>query len=59
MNVIDGKEKLSPEDVYGFSSMIECEHPNCKEIFEFNQKYPSKKYHFKRFLLRRSQGMPH
>ena len=42
MNVIDGKEKLSPEDVYGFSSMIECEHPNCKEIFEFNQKYPSK-----------------
>lgn len=44
MNAIDGKEKLSPEGVYGSLDMIECGHPDCKETFKFNQKYPSKKY---------------
>ena len=47
MRAINGKEKLKPEGVYGSSSMIECEHPDCKETFEFNQKYPLKKYHSK------------
>ena len=47
MIAIDGKEKLSPEDVYGSSDVIECGHPDCKETFEFNKKYPSKKYHSK------------
>ena len=45
MNAIDGKEEVDSEDVCGSSDMIECEHPECKETFKFNQKYPSKKYH--------------
>ncbi len=48
MNAIDQEQKVDPKEVYGSSDMIECEHPSCKETFEFSRKYPSKKYHSKK-----------
>lgn len=47
MNAIDQRAKSDSGGVYGSSVMIECEHPDCKEVFRFSQKYPSKKYHSK------------
>lgn len=47
MNAINGSEKTGSVAVCGSSDIIECEHPDCKEVFKFNQKYPSKKYHSK------------
>ena len=47
MESIKQAEEVSSVAVYGSSDMIECGHPDCKETFEFSQKYPSKKYHSK------------
>ncbi|MCK5609996.1 hypothetical protein KAR91_49440 [Candidatus Pacearchaeota archaeon] len=47
MNAIDGKEEVDSVGVYGGTDTILCAHPECKEIFSFSQKYPSKKYHAK------------